>query len=71
MDKVLLLSVLVTMVVLPLRAARARDPRKALRRVLAQFLTFNVLYWAAVVFIWFTLMHGSDARNLLHAVPDQ
>ncbi len=71
MDKLLLLSGLVMMVVLPLRAGRLRDPRRALRRALAQFLAFNVLYWAAVAIVWFTIMHGGDAANLLKAGPPQ
>lgn len=66
MEKVLLLSGLVMMVVLPLQAARLSDPRRALRRALARFFAFNVVYWVAVVFIWFVLMHGADPTSLLH-----
>lgn len=71
MDKLLLLSGLIMMVVVPLRAARVRDPRRGLRRALAQFLAFNVVYWVAVIIVWFTLMHGSDPSSLLPAGPDQ
>jgi hypothetical protein len=67
MDKLLLLSGLVMMVVVPLRAARVRDPKRALRRALGQFFVFNVVYWVAVIVIWFTLMHGSDPLSLLPA----
>jgi heme/copper-type cytochrome/quinol oxidase subunit 3 len=69
MEKLLLLSGLVMMVVIPLRAARLGDPRRALRRALTRFFAFNVLYWGAVVVIWFTLLHGGDASSLLHKDP--
>jgi hypothetical protein len=70
MEKLLLLSVLVMMVVIPLHAAKLRDHKKALRRSLARFFAFNLVYWAAVVFIWFGWLHGSDPKQLLHAEPD-
>ena len=65
MEKLLLLSVVVMTVVIPLHAARMRDDRRGLRRALARFLGYNLVYWVAVIFIWFTLMHGSDPRQLL------
>ena len=68
MEKVLLLSVIVSMVVLPIRAARVADPNRALRKLFVQVLTFNLLYWVAVVFVWFTFIHGGDPRALLHPV---
>ena len=70
MEKLLLLSVMAVMVVAPLHAARARDDRKGLRRALARFFGFNLVYCVLVVVIWFTWLHGSDPRQLLHAVPD-
>ena len=70
MDKLLLLSAMVMMVVAPLRAARVRDPKKSLRRALTHFFAFNLVYWVAVVIVWFTLMHGADANSLLHGSPD-
>jgi hypothetical protein len=71
MEKLLLLSGLVMTVVLPLRAARLRDPRRALRRALTQVFAFNLVYWGAVLFLWFNLMHGNDASSLLKRETDQ
>jgi hypothetical protein len=70
MEKLLLLSALVMMVVAPLRAARVRDPKRALRRALTHFFTFNVFYFIAVIVIWFTLLHGDDPASLLHVGPE-
>jgi hypothetical protein len=70
MEKLLLLSVVVMTVVIPLHAARMRDDKKGLRRALARFFAYNLVYWVAVIFIWFTLMHGSDPRQLLKFETD-
>lgn len=68
MDKLLLLSALVMMVVVPLRAARLADPARSLRRAVGRFFAFNVAYWFAVLFVWFGLLKRSDPSRLLHLV---
>ena len=68
MDKILLLSAIVMMVVVPLRAARVPDPRRSMRKALTHFFAFNILYWVAVLFLWFAVWHGAEPTRLLHPV---
>ena len=65
MGKVLLLSMLVMMVVLPLRAARVPDPQRSLRKAVSHFFAFNVFYWVAVLVVWFALFLSADPSRLL------
>ena len=56
MNKLLLMSSMAMMVILPVRAARFRNPRKGLKRAVATTLLFNLL-WAGVVLSVFAVMH--------------
>ena len=68
MEKLLLLSVVVMLVVLPIRAARVSDPARSLRKALTHVFAFNVAYWVAVVFVWFLFLNDGDPSKLLHPV---
>ena len=65
MAKLLLLSILVSMIWIPVRSARIRNPAVGLRRALTGFLLFSAAYWIAVVFLYFTLFVGRDPAELL------
>lgn len=52
MKKLLLLSVIIASIAIPVRLATAKNPRKALRKVLIQAAVFNLFYLFALVFIW-------------------
>ena len=65
MAKLLLLSILVMMVVIPIHFSHARDARVGLRRTLIGFFVYNVFYWLAVAVIYFTLILGRSPVELL------
>ena len=65
MDKLLLLSGLAMMIVVPLRAARTKSPGRSLRRALGGFFVANVLYWLLVIGVWFQGLHGGQPKSLL------
>jgi len=50
--KLLLLSVVIALIVVPLLAGRDRNPRRGLHKTLLFMLVFNVLYLLAVRFIY-------------------
>jgi hypothetical protein len=50
--KLILLSVVIAMVVIPVLAARDRNPRRAFRRTVIIIFVFNACYWLAVRFIY-------------------
>ena len=52
MAKVLLLSVLFASIVIPLLAARAPNPRRAIRLAIVATVLFNVLYLLAIRFVY-------------------
>lgn len=52
MKKLLLLSVIIASIAIPVRLAAAKNPRKALRKVLIQAAVFNLFYLFALVFLW-------------------
>ena len=52
MKKIALLSVIIASIVIPVRAARAKDPRKGYRKVLWQMLLFNICYVFILVVLW-------------------
>lgn len=52
LQKFLLMSVLLASVVIPVRAARAKDPRTGLRQTLVQMVVFNLFYTLAMTFVW-------------------
>ena len=70
MGKLLLLSLLIMMIVIPVQASKARSGPRGLRRALLGFLAFNAFYWAAVIVLWFTVIIGRDPAQLLHSVHD-
>lgn len=52
MAKMILLSVLVMLMVIPIRAASIRDPKKALKQAIFFTLAFNVLYVIGVLVVY-------------------
>ncbi|MBL8951513.1 MAG: hypothetical protein JNK82_12085 [Myxococcaceae bacterium] len=52
MSKMLLLSSMIAMIVLPIRAARMKGPNRGLKRAITTVLLFNIA-WAAVVLLVF------------------
>ena len=50
--KLVLLSILLMSIVIPARAAAAKDPRKGLKRALVQMTIFNLFYVLAVTYIF-------------------
>jgi hypothetical protein len=52
MSKLILLSLLFAMIWIPARAAREKNPRKALRKVIVQMLIFEVFYLFALRFLY-------------------
>jgi hypothetical protein len=51
MRKLILVSILFAMVVVPMRAATDPSPKRGLRRTLVGLAAFNVLYLLAVLYI--------------------
>ena len=60
MSKMLLLSSMIAMIVLPIRASRAAGANKGLKRAITSVLIFNIL-WAAVVLGVFMFMMRNPA----------
>jgi hypothetical protein len=52
MAKLILLSILFAMIGIPARAARDKNPRKALRKAIMQMLVFEVLYLLALKYVY-------------------
>jgi hypothetical protein len=52
MQKALLISILVATMVIPLRASRVKDRRKAVRKMDTQLLIWCVLYVIGLVFLY-------------------
>ena len=52
MAKLLLLSLLISMMMIPARAAREVSPSKGLRKVIIQTMLFNVFYAFALIFLY-------------------
>jgi hypothetical protein len=52
MQKLLLMSVLIASVLLPVHAARAKDPRTGLKQTLVRIVVFNFFYALAMTFVW-------------------
>lgn len=52
MSKLILLSIIVAMVAIPARAAREKNARKGLRKVVIQMLVFEVFYLFALRFLY-------------------
>jgi hypothetical protein len=51
-SKLILMSILIAMVVVPTRAAREPNPRKGLRRVVIEMLIFQAVYALSMVYLW-------------------
>lgn len=65
MAKLLLLSIIIMMVVIPVKASKALSARVGAKRALGGFLAYCVFYWLAVVYVYFFLLVGRDPTALL------
>lgn len=71
MSKLLLLSIIIMMVVIPVKASKAKNPLTGARRALGGYLAYCFFYWLAVVYVYFFLIVGRDPTELLsHTVHD-
>ena len=52
MSKLFLLSIVLATIVIPARAARAKNARKGFRNAVIQMALFNVFYWFVLMFIY-------------------
>lgn len=52
MSKLILMSFILAMIVIPARAARNPSPRKGLRSTVTQLFTFYAWYAFALIFLW-------------------
>jgi hypothetical protein len=52
LGKLFLLSIVLAPIVLPLRAARAKNARKGFRKTMIQMALFNVFYLFVLLFIY-------------------
>ena len=55
LKKLILLSVIIASVVVPARAARAKNGRKGLKKALIQMAIFEVVYVFLVTQVWFRM----------------
>ena len=50
--KMVLVSILIMSILIPAKAAGAKDPRKGLKKALTQMIAFNFLYVLAVTYLY-------------------
>jgi len=52
MSKLILMSIVIAIVVIPVRVSRDPDPRKGIRKLVKHMLLFELFYLFAVRFLW-------------------
>jgi hypothetical protein len=52
MSKLLLLSIVISLVAIPARTAREPKPRKGLRKLLTLTVAYQAFYAFAMIFLW-------------------
>jgi formate-dependent nitrite reductase membrane component NrfD len=52
MQKLCLLSVIIASIIIPARAARAKNPRLGLKKTLVNMAIFNLVYVFLLYFVW-------------------
>jgi hypothetical protein len=52
MKKLILLSMIFALIIIPARAARAKNAREGLKRVLVQTALFEVVYLLLLLYVW-------------------
>jgi hypothetical protein len=55
LKKLILLSVIIVSVVVPARAARAKNPREGLKKALIQTAIFEIIYVVLLTQVWFRM----------------
>lgn len=68
MGKFLVMSCLVALIVLPIRASKLARPGASFRRAVVSVALFNVAYWLVVLFGYYILWGGRDPSRLMSAV---
>jgi hypothetical protein len=63
MNKLLLMASMWMMILLPLRASRAKNPLTGLGGLIALCFALNIV-WAAIMLAWFA-SHSGDPQSLL------
>ncbi len=52
MAKLILMSIVIAMFVIPIRASRESDAQEGLRKAIKQTLVFELIYLLALRFLW-------------------
>lgn len=52
MSKLILMSIMIAMFAIPIRASREKDARKGLKKAVVQLLIFEAFYVFALRFLW-------------------
>jgi hypothetical protein len=52
MNKLILLSVIIAAIVIPVRAARAKNAKAGLKKIVKQVAIAHVVYLLALIFLW-------------------
>jgi hypothetical protein len=52
MQKLLLISVIISSIVIPIRASRTNNAKQGLKRALLQMLLFDFFYLLLVMYVW-------------------
>jgi hypothetical protein len=52
MSKLILMSTILGMIAIPVLAAREKDARKGLRKVIVRMIAFQIMYLLALRFLW-------------------
>lgn len=70
MTKLLLLSSIISLIVLPIRYSRAKSEQAGFRNALASVAIFNFIYWVLVLGIWLHGITGMNPANFLKSVHE-
>jgi hypothetical protein len=55
LKKLILLSIIIASIAIPARAARMKNPREGLRKMLIQMAIFEVIYLLLITQVWVRL----------------
>jgi hypothetical protein len=68
MSKALLMASMAAMIIIPLRAARLKNPLAGLRRAMTGALAFNLIWAVVVLSIFLFLLHTDVTKLYPHSV---
>jgi hypothetical protein len=52
LKKLILLSLIIASIAIPARAARAKNPRQGLRKMIIQMAVFDLIYLILITVVW-------------------